>query len=114
MLQFLAAYLFINGTCHLLQIQEEESGRLNKCKAVPHRLEMEEEGGPECTGVEMPKSEYISLLHVMKDWLIGEWESGQPQKACSQDYFNFKNINDLVFVFLFGFILTIELIIRTA
>lgn len=32
------AYLFINVMCHLLHAQEGEPGRLNNCRAVPHRL----------------------------------------------------------------------------
>ncbi len=32
------AYLFINVMCHLLHAQEGQPGRLNNCRAVPHRL----------------------------------------------------------------------------
>lgn len=65
------AYLFINVMRHLRHTREP--GRLNNCRAIPHRLARVGRR-EECFEVKMLRSEYICGISGMEERFTGEWE----------------------------------------
>lgn len=74
------AYLFINVMCHLLHTPEP--GRLNNCRAIPHRSVRvgvgQVWGREQCFQVKMLHSEYICGISGMEELSSKEWEWGPP------------------------------------
>ena len=83
------AYLFINVMCHLLRAEEGEPGRLNNCRAVPHRLARVVAGWGWWGGGALRGQNAALRIHMWNQWngrLISRGMGLGSTSSCSLGY----------------------------